>query len=285
MTEPSGFQVMQIFHDPTPNGLINNRIVSAMLDIATRHTTLSEEEKEHFLRILLLVARKMVSVWNHKERYIAEQDRLIAAVSSGGLFPGTSVNLSLSQELFSEFDEFLVQIKSTLDHLVKLPVPMLGRNVWNLRTFGSKGEDVLNALKHNLPEKYKHTAKAFEKVVFRAHRPWLEQTIKLRDQVNHYLDGGLPVNAFGVFKVGEEIKIPMFTKEQSVAQLMGIVWQNLFAFVEDFAVLSISFKLNDGLALFFAGRLQPESPESPWKVTTNSIKDEMIAKPGWQKLE
>jgi hypothetical protein len=227
MTEPSGFQVMQIFHDPTPNGLINIRIVASMLDIATRYTTLTEQEKEHFLLILLLVARKMVSVWNHKERYIIEQDRLIGVVSNEGLFPGTSVNLSLSQELFSEFDEFLVQIKSTLDHLVKIPVPILGKNIWSLRTFGSKGEEVLKVLRHNLPEQHKYTAIGFEKVIFDQHRPWLNHVIKLRDRVNHYLEGGISTQAFTVYKAGEEIKVPMFTKEQTVAQLMAIVWQNL----------------------------------------------------------
>jgi hypothetical protein len=285
VTESSGSQVIRLFDDPTPDALLNNRIISTMLQIGVYHTTLSEEEKEHFLRILVLVARKMVSVWNHKERYIAEQDRLFAAVSGNELFPNTSVNLSLSQELFSEFDEFLVQIKSTLDHLVKIPVPILGIKSWNLKTFGSKGEEVVRVLRHNLPVQYKGNAKAFERVLFDQHRPWLEQIITLRDRVNHYLEGGLSPQAFSVFKVGDEIRIPMFTKEQSVAQLMAVVWQNLFAFVEDFVALSLSFKLKEGSNLFFAGRSKPDLPESPWKIATQSVRDQIITKPGWQKLE
>jgi hypothetical protein len=89
MGVPPGFKLVQIFHDPTPQSKINIRIVASMLEIATKNTTLSEKEKEQFMIILLLVARKMVSVWNHKERFVAEQDRLIGAISTGGLFPRT----------------------------------------------------------------------------------------------------------------------------------------------------------------------------------------------------
>ena len=33
-----------------------------------------------------------------------------------------------SEDLFMEFDGFLVQVKSTLDYLVKIPIPIFGKN-------------------------------------------------------------------------------------------------------------------------------------------------------------
>ena len=67
----------------------------------------------------------------------------------------SSVQLEPSQELFLEFDEFLVQVKSTLDHLVKVPMVFLGKNRWSLNTFGDKGDSVIKALSHNLPSSQK----------------------------------------------------------------------------------------------------------------------------------
>jgi hypothetical protein len=168
---------------------------------------------------------------------------------------------------------------------VKIPVPMLGKNIWSLRTFGSKGEEVLRVLKHNLPEEHKNTAIAFEKVIFEHHRPWLKEVIKLRDRANHYLEGGISTNAFSVYREGDEIKVPMFTNDQTVAQLMEIFWQNLFVFVEDFVALSLTFRLDTQLALLFRGRPTFETSESPWKVTTKAMRDSVIKNPGWQKLE
>jgi hypothetical protein len=251
----------------------------------TQATTLTEEEKGRFLNILIMVARKMASVWNHKERYIAEQNRLVALVPNQTPNPNLSNTIILSQELFSEFDEYLVQIKSTLDHLVKIPVPIFGKKIWNLQTFGAKGDDVLNVLRHNLPEKYKQSAKAFEYIVLDQHRPWLEQVINMRDKANHYLEEGLPPQPFSVFKKDDEIMVPMYTKDQTVAQLMEMVWQNFLAFVEDFVALTLSFKSKDGLCFFRNQRPAPESPNSPWGITTDAIKNDAISKPGWVKVE
>jgi hypothetical protein len=86
-------------------------------------------------------------------------------------------------------DEFLVQFKSTLDYLVKLPVPLVGRR-WNLSTVGERGGSVRKALKRNLPKEYARTAKMVEEQVLDLHKPWLEMAIEARDRLNHFLDGG-----------------------------------------------------------------------------------------------
>jgi hypothetical protein len=100
------------------------------------------------VNLLILIARKMVSVWNHLDKYHHEEKRLIEGFQSGAM-----THFDFSQVLFNEFDEFTVQIKSTLDHLVKIMIPMVGKK-WNLRTFGNKGEDVLKALKRNICQEH-----------------------------------------------------------------------------------------------------------------------------------
>src|SRR5712692_3100092 len=111
--------------------------------------------------LMLLVARKLVSVWSHYQEYIAAEDKLVAEARRVPIVKGNNiVRLEYSQVLFTEFDEFLVQTKSTLDHLVKLPAVIFGPSRWSLRTFGSKGKDVIKALRHNVPGDARPTAKA-----------------------------------------------------------------------------------------------------------------------------
>lgn len=75
-----------------------------------------------FIDLILLIARKMLSVYKHKEAYHAEERRLEEKFKADPATPRVH-----SQELFEEFDVFVVQIKSTLDNMVKIMRPMLGR--------------------------------------------------------------------------------------------------------------------------------------------------------------
>ncbi|MBI2222869.1 MAG: hypothetical protein HYU53_16905 [Acidobacteria bacterium] len=99
-----------------------------------RCTDLNREEANDFIDLVILTSHKMVSVWKHLQAYHAEEKRLREK------FTDPSVNHHIySQELFEKFDVFAVQIKSTLDHVVKVMRPMLGRK-WTMRTFSDKGD-------------------------------------------------------------------------------------------------------------------------------------------------
>jgi len=57
----------------------------------------------------------MLSVWKHLEAYRAEEQRLREK-----LWKNPDTPYENSQELYEEFDVFAVQVKSTVDHLVKV---------------------------------------------------------------------------------------------------------------------------------------------------------------------
>jgi hypothetical protein len=44
---------MEIFTDPTPNGIVNQRLVTTMVQVAER-TNMNSQEKQDFLNLLLL---------------------------------------------------------------------------------------------------------------------------------------------------------------------------------------------------------------------------------------
>jgi putative DNA-invertase from lambdoid prophage Rac len=65
----------QLFYDLTENGLINQRLVLALTQIA-QQIDLTNEQKQHFLNRLIYQARKLLSVWTHFDRFRREVERL-----------------------------------------------------------------------------------------------------------------------------------------------------------------------------------------------------------------
>lgn len=132
-------------------------------------TDLTAEERNELLDLIILIARKMASVWRHLRAYHEEEKRLIEKFSAR-----TDPHREHSEKLFEEFDVFAVQIKSTLDHLVKVMRPMLGRK-WTMYTFADKGEGVLNSLKRNTSKHYAGRVRSIEHLLFLfddRHKKW-----------------------------------------------------------------------------------------------------------------
>ena len=97
----------------SPNGLINQRILVPFIN-AFEYTDLTLVQREQFVFISAALAKKLVAVWKHLERYKELETELIDRART---MPPQD-DLGHSQDLFLEFDEFLVQIKSALDVMV-----------------------------------------------------------------------------------------------------------------------------------------------------------------------
>src|SRR4030088_3061594 len=111
----------RLFSVTNRNAMLQARIVLPFVHLLDA-TTLEQKQKEIFLESLLMLARKLLSVWMHLERFQKRQKELepncpILDTDSAS----SSFELAYDQELFIEFDEFLVQYKSSLDHLAKVP--------------------------------------------------------------------------------------------------------------------------------------------------------------------
>jgi hypothetical protein len=245
-------QLKTLFNDPTPDGYINLRYVIHLMGIAQNYTDFSNAEFHEFVKHLLLVAKKMVATWNHLNRYIQLEDSLIEAEGKNPPIETLDIqHISYSQDLFLELDEFLVQLKSTLDYLAKLPLAIIGKNNWPyLRTFGDKGGAVIKALKNNVPRKWARHAAMIEEIVFEEHRPWLEMAIASRDRSNHFKDGGVESDVFLIAKTTidgkEKIVVPMWFDNLTVREYMQHTWHNLMSFVEQFTVGFLVMRFKEG---------------------------------------
>lgn len=269
------FRVAEVFKDPTPDGYINLRYVAHMLRTADNFTDLSKAELDKFLMHLIMVAKKMAATWMHLDRYLQIETGLIEAAEASPPIETLDVqHLSYSQDLFLEVDEFLVQLKSTLDYLAQLPIEIVGKKAWPyLRTFGEKGTAISNALKNNIPEKWRNQADGIEEFVMTPHKPWLEMAIASRDRSNHHKDGGVPVETFLVAKMtvdgSEKVVVPMWLEKITVREYLTHTWYNLMSFVEQFTIgfLSMRFRPGIGFAHLPGAR---ESVSSPIFVAPNN---------------
>jgi hypothetical protein len=210
------------------------------------------------------------------------QDRLVAKIQQQAhTAPGQPVEIDTAQELFIEFDEFLVQLKSSLDYLVKIPTAILGKKTWSMRTFGDKGQRVLRALERNLPRALQVHAKGVKELIIDKHLPWLEWAISLRDSLNHLVEDDFDFEAFAVGWEQREgvwrIHVPQVDNGVTALQALSELWNNLIALVEDFTAGFLVMRIKPGYALYH-GRVDLGSAQSPWAVTTKEEMDKAIAR-------
>jgi hypothetical protein len=219
-----------------------------------------------FDRTLTMIANKLAAVWYHKARYEEIENRLLAEEGKRTRQMGDPVEYS--NELFFECDACLVQIKSCLDHLVKLPAAFIGKG-WNLATFGEKGDAVIKAARNSVPDRLKGFAEGFVMVI-EAHKAWLEDTINARDRINHMQEGGIdPAEVFALWPIKDakgtiSVRVPTWFGQQTVREFLQVSWERLFAICEDFVCMSIAMGLPDEIAFVRNKGFDVRSVDSPW---------------------
>lgn len=240
---PTGQNATMLFHDQTPNAIILNRMLLRSLDLS-RHTNLTQPEGSEFIDLVVLISRKVLSVWKHLEAYRAEEQRLKEKFWKNPDTPREN-----SQELYEEFDVFAVQVKSTLDHPVKVLRIILGRK-WTMYTFANKGEGVYKALQGTVKKNQEGHLRVMAHHLFNdVNKKWLSVVIESRDQVNHGIAGGMKIQRFQVSRNQDgTVQMPMWNNEQSMVEAMEMVWQNLFLYIEDFIALALNFRIKDGFS-------------------------------------
>ena len=265
---PPGFTAVMVFDDKTPNTIILNRIVKNSFALAA-HTDLSTVEVNDLRDLVILIARKMLSVWKHLQAYHDEETRLTAKFTARA-----DTHREHPQELYEEFDVFAVQIKSTLDHLVQVMRPMLGRK-WSMYTFAEKGEGVLNSLRRNTGKRYVQHVELMERVLFsEVNKEWLTMIIVSRDRVNHGLAGGVTIERFAVFRNPDgTVSLPTWNAQQTLRDAMNIAWENFFRYVEDFLALAINFRLPEEVSITKIVDRSISSPLPSWGLVKPKVAD------------
>ena len=238
------FAVSMIFSDPSPNGHINQRVSNAFC-LNLDKVDLSQAEQEILIDRLISLCKKLAITWKHLDRYRRVEDDLIAkAIESPLRVEGNRVGFNYSDDLYAEFDSFLVQFKSSLDYLAHVPGPVFGSG-WNPRTFGNKGEKIIKLL-GSIGKRYPERIALVIDIV-RSNQSWLADVIDVRDRSNHFQRGGVSYEYFQVKKVvrngHEAILVPMWNEAESVRDVLGHAWRKLLCFCEAFIGFTLYLRL------------------------------------------
>ena len=268
---PPGAGATKLFEDKTPNAIILNRILLNSLNLAA-HDDLASGDGSELIDLIVLLSRKLLSVWSHLQAYQAQERALAEQAAS---WPATE--REYSQDLYEEFDVFSVQTKSTLDHLVQIMRPILGRNKWTMYSFGDKGERVLASLQRNTSKHHAGHVRMMEHQLFNEmNKVWLSGIIGARDQVNHGIAGGMRIDRFAVYRdTSGAVYLPMWNPNQRLSEAMVITWENLFRYVEDFIALAINFRLKPEFGLV-RKEMPLTSPVPSWTLTSRQAVDELV---------
>jgi hypothetical protein len=192
--------------------------------------------------------------------------------------------MSYSQELYLEFDEFLVQYKSSLDYLAQMPVVFFGRQKWNPRSFGDEGRKIIKLLRNVLPKEKKNFADDFEQAIFAPHKADIEQIVDARDKINHYIEGGIPYQQFTVIGIREKgtvtHQVPMWNQEQTMFDFMEIAFNNHVRFCETFIAFFLVFHLKPDLCFMHEPVMELNSNVPSIKIIPKTLMPLYAAKHG-----
>lgn len=192
----------------------------------------------------------MVSLWSVKSSYLATLEKAKSEVKGAAERHNAQQYIQQSTELMGWLDLYLVQIKSILDYLVKVPSSVFGYKRWNLASFCERGEKVKKAF-DNLPKDYKSRTKGFYEGIF-GRCLWLNDVIEMRDRLNHGVRGGADVRMFSVYQdeTSGHIRVPMWSPEQEMQVAMEIIYQQIVVTCAMFVGMVLSLRLPDTLTVF-----------------------------------
>jgi len=245
--DASRFSLVTAFVVPS-GGKISSQFLNGTFFVAQR-TDLSKKKIEEVFDALIMLSMKLSSLWNIKNSYDECLEKAKEEVKNSESRKGVSHYSLQSTDLMGWMDVYLVQIKSTLDHLVKFPSIIFGYNRWSLATFGDRGEKVRRAFS-NLPREYRGRTKNFYEGIFGS-QTWINDIIEMRDRLNHGIKGG---GDPGMFRISydenaDSYSVPMWNQDQSLHETIDIVFDLLLSTCGIFCGTILSLKLPDNLSV------------------------------------
>jgi hypothetical protein len=154
-------------------------------------------------------------------------------------------------ELIFELEAFLFQVKSSLDMLVKLLIPILGKDVVGTRTYKDEGNQLIKGLTRfkNRPGSNADAINALIALIETNRDAWLRTVVQMRDELNHvkglsdyrFIPVRSPNGDVGVQK-------PQFRGKETL-DFMRFVYQKNLEYPQDFMVFALAVKAWPGLGV------------------------------------
>jgi hypothetical protein len=270
----------QMFEDPS-GGIFNKRLMLQFF-MMTQNTNMTEKERGDVFDLLHVTTLKFVSVWTHDQRFDKREKEMIAAAEGNPIDRRKNVPMRFAtgQDLYIEWDGFLVQCKSVLDHMVKILHYTMGLKFSGLTSFKDDGNGIIKLLKGNVGKDPPGARKAAQLLIkhILANQEWLKGMIEARDRMNHFQHGGMSPMSFGVASVIERDGVQTLHRarlnpDQLVKDVMSTLMNNLLEFIEYFLGISIAARAPDYAVQWNAS---DDPMQARWKMIHGAIVAHMI---------
>lgn len=207
------------------------------------------DQKDSFFRHAFSVMHKLTATKYHLNNYEKiEQKQFQQARRKFKKNPNETRE---SFELIFELESFLYQVKSSLDMLIKLLEPIIGAGTVRTKTYSNKGEDLIKGLVQYKKKKGVHIEMVDTLIsLVRLHKDnWLEDTVTLRDKLNHV--EGLKNYKFLPVKLpnGEISAIKPRFRDMNTLPFLNLVYLNNMVFHQDFMAFSLAIKIGPSFTL------------------------------------
>lgn len=207
---------------------------------------LPDSKKEELFQPILSTMKKLGRLADATDCYLdlerAKMEQLIERHKNDT----SSIQVShqdSSTELEGAVDDVISNSKAALDAVVKLLKPL-----WNinLTTYGDAGLQVSKSLKRNVPQRSQFSVEKLIKLI-EASESWFRKLRDIRTKTEHM--GAIIITPLGVTTVNGELhkQYPKVENQILASEFVDIVYNNVFCFLQDFIVLSLSSRFFGGL--------------------------------------
>jgi len=236
--------ITRIWTDPEIIGRIYLQICRLQFQNFT-----SENEKNEIFKYLFALMHKLHAIKYHLENYqrIEKKEHKVA-LKKFRKNPNSTVE---AFDLIFEFEGFLFQVKSSLDMLVKLLDPILGKGFVRTKTFAKKGKSIIKGLEQlkNKKQIIAERVDNFIELIKSDKDNWLEKVIDYRDELNH--SQGLSNFKFMPKKLknGQIVPAEPIFKGIQVVPFLQAVYRANIEFSQDFFCYALFLRMPEFILL------------------------------------
>lgn len=252
--------------------------------VMLQHSDIEKDDQKAIEELLVVIALKCLSIWRHDQRYEVHERELIAEANKNPIDRREAgpIVIATAQELWIEFDGFLVQVKSVLDHMVHILHYTMGLKFSALSSFGDNGNKIIGLLRNNVSAKVPGRRGAARLLIehIEINQWWLAVVIESRDRMNHYMHGGMsPLNFLVALTVQadgtEKLYRPTFSPGTSVKEEMDVIFKSLLDFVEYFIGIALAPRMPEYAVKFIR---TDDKTRPQWQMTARKVVEEMLAR-------
>lgn len=253
-------------------------------------------DHEDIFKVFASLCHKVNILKFHLEKYKEVERTIEKELSDSENFTDHDSRVLIERiELTAEYESFLIQVKATLDILVKFLniIYREGKNPLKYQsTFSDGGHGVVKSLEKYLKSHPEDEKKILELLNYLKDEctetseqdpesiHWLISIINKRDTVAHFRKH--EYFAFQITYIGEEKTIipPMFTRTQTIFESLEIAYDNLLVFIQDFIALLFMPYLDKKLKAFTFRKEDVTDDAPKWYLQLGDLSPHLI----WQNM-